>query len=141
MEEKLTPIKIKTWASRTVSGCLDVRVGGNQVHIGTSTTIRDRVFRKWNIPVMHWVVFPVGGKCEPWAIALDVMLTSGYVRRCILNKYNFHLWYFLEDLWMQMNEEQLGLLWRELSSSTPGRTLQAILEEFPKSKSESGLGQ
>ena len=27
MEDKLTPIKIKTWASRTVSGCLDTRVG------------------------------------------------------------------------------------------------------------------
>ena len=27
MEDKLTPIKIKTWASRKVSGCLETRVG------------------------------------------------------------------------------------------------------------------
>ena len=35
MEEKLTPIKLKIWASRIVSGCLKVRVGVNQFHIGT----------------------------------------------------------------------------------------------------------
>ena len=43
MEDKLTPIKINTWASRTVSGCLDTRVGGYQVHLVTSTPIRYRV--------------------------------------------------------------------------------------------------
>ena len=112
MEENLTPINIKTWASWTVSGCLDARVGGKQVHIGTSTRIRDIVYWQGEIIVVHWLVFPVGGKCEPWVIALYVMLPSGYVRRNILNKYRFHLWYFPEDLWMQMNEYQLGLLWR-----------------------------
>ena len=40
MEEKLNPIKINTCESQTVSGCLDARVGGNQVHIGTSTNIK-----------------------------------------------------------------------------------------------------
>ena len=40
MEEKLTPIKINIWASWTVSGCLDARVWGKQVHIGTSTYIK-----------------------------------------------------------------------------------------------------
>ena len=44
MEEKLNPINIKTWASRTISGCLDTRVGGKKVHLVTSTTIRDRVY-------------------------------------------------------------------------------------------------
>ena len=44
MEEKFTPIKINTGASWTVSGCLDARVGVKQVHIGTSTHIRDIVF-------------------------------------------------------------------------------------------------
>ena len=43
MEDKLTPIKIKTWASWTVSGCLDTRVGGKKVHIVTYTPIRDIV--------------------------------------------------------------------------------------------------
>ena len=63
MEEKLTPIKINTWASRTVSGCLYTRVGVNQVHLVKSTTIRDRVCRQWKRTVVHCVVFPVGGKC------------------------------------------------------------------------------
>ena len=40
MEEKLTPIKINTCASWTVSGCLDARFGGKQVHIVTSTYIK-----------------------------------------------------------------------------------------------------
>ena len=44
MEEKLTTVKIKTWESWTVSGCLYERVGGKQVHLGTYTTIRDIVF-------------------------------------------------------------------------------------------------
>ena len=35
MEEKLTPIKLKTWAYRTVSGCSESRVGVKQIHIGT----------------------------------------------------------------------------------------------------------
>ena len=86
MEEKLTPIKIKTWVSRTVSGCLDTRVGGKKVHLVTSTPIRGRVLWQWKITLVHWVVFPVGGKCEPWAVALDVMMPSGYVRRNLLNK-------------------------------------------------------
>ena len=95
MVEKLTPIKINTWASRTVSGCLDTRVGVNQVHLVTSTPIRDIVFWQWDITVVHWVVFPVGGKCEPWVIALNAMSPSGYARRHLLNKEIFHLWYLL----------------------------------------------
>ena len=62
MEDKLTPIKIKTWASRTVSGCLDTRVGGKKVHIVTYTPIRDIEGWKWKMTLVHWVVFPVGGK-------------------------------------------------------------------------------
>ena len=38
-EEK--PIKIKTWANRTISGCLEVRVGGKQVRLGNSDPTRD----------------------------------------------------------------------------------------------------
>ena len=112
MEEKLTPIKINTWASWTVSGCLDARFGGKQVHIGTSTHIRGIVLWQGEIIVVYWIVFPVGGECEPWVIALGVILPSGCVRQNILNKYRFHLWYFPEDLWMRMNEDQLGSLWR-----------------------------
>ena len=65
MEEKLTPIMIKTWASWIVSGCLDARVGGKKTHIGTPTHIRDIVYWQGEIIVVHWVVLPVRGKCEP----------------------------------------------------------------------------
>ena len=95
MEEKLTPIKINTWEFWAVSGCLDTRVGGKKVHLVTYTPIRDIVCWQWNITAVHWVVFPVGLKCEPWAIALDVMSPSGYVRQNLLNKEIFHLWYLL----------------------------------------------
>ena len=44
MEEKLTTVKIKTWESWTVSGCLYERVGGKQVHPGKPDLIRDIVF-------------------------------------------------------------------------------------------------
>ena len=67
MEDKLTPIKIKTLDSRTVSGCLDTRVGVKYVNLVTYTPIRDRVFCKWKRTVVHWVLFPVGGNCESWA--------------------------------------------------------------------------
>ena len=43
MEYKLNPIRVKTWASRYVSGGLEARVGLNQVNLGTSAPIRDRV--------------------------------------------------------------------------------------------------
>ena len=95
MEEKLNNIKIKTWESQTVSGCLDTRVGGKKVHLVTSIPMRDIVCWKWNIIAVHWLVLPVGVKCEPWAIALDVMLPSGYVRQDFLNNEIFHWLYFL----------------------------------------------
>ena len=84
--------------------------------------------------IVHLVVLPVGGKCEPWAITKDVMSPSGYVRRLLLNKEIFKLWYFPGDLWIHMNKEQLGLIWRSLSLCSPGRTLQ-VIEAVIKSKS------
>ena len=61
MEDKLTPIKIKTLDYRTVSGCLDTRVGVKYVHLVTSAPMKDRVCWKWKITVFCYVVFPVGG--------------------------------------------------------------------------------
>ena len=43
-EEKFNPIKLKTWASQTISACLEAMVGVIKVHIGTSSNIRDSVF-------------------------------------------------------------------------------------------------
>ena len=67
------------------------------------------------------------------------MFSSVYVKRHILNKDIFHLWDCPEDPWMQMNEEKLGLLWRDLLSSPPGRILQVFFEAVLNSKSYSGL--
>ena len=86
MEEKLTPINLKTWESQTISWCLEERVVGNKVHTGTPAPIRYRVCCQGKRKVAHWGLFPVGGNCEPWMIAPDVMLPSGYVGQCLLNK-------------------------------------------------------
>ena len=44
MEYKLNPMRVKTWAYLYVSGLLESRVGLNQVNLGTSASIRDRLF-------------------------------------------------------------------------------------------------
>ena len=85
MEEKLTPIKLKTWASWTVSGCLEARVGLKQVHIVTSSPMRDIVFWKRKRTVVHWVFLSVGGKCETWVIAQYVMSPAVYVAVVVLS--------------------------------------------------------
>ena len=58
-----------------------------------------------------------------------------------MNKEIFHLWDCLTDIWMQICEDQLGLLCVYLSSYPPGRTFQVILEAVLKSKSGYVLGQ
>ena len=41
--EEETLIKLKTWESRTISGCLAARVGGKNVNLGTLASTRDTV--------------------------------------------------------------------------------------------------
>ena len=112
MEEKLTPNKIHTWASRTVSGWLEARVGGKQVHIGTSASIRDIVWWKGKIIVLYWVLFSVVGEYEPWVIAPYVMSPSGYVRRRLVspmyleNSINSCHWY-----WIFENSKYYSCYW------------------------------
>ena len=79
MEDKLNPIKLKTWASRNVSGFLEARVGVNQDHLVTPAPIRDRVLWQRKITVVHWVLLLVVGKCETWVMAPYVMSPSLYV--------------------------------------------------------------
>ena len=83
----------------------------------------------------------MGGKFEPWVIAPDVLLALGYVRRHILNKDRFHLRDCLVYLWMQMNEEQLGLIWIDLSLTTPVRIFQVVLESVLQAKPNQALRQ
>ena len=95
---------LKTWASNTISGCLEAKVWGNQVQLGTFALIKDKVCCQEKKTVIHWGLSPVGGKFEPWVIAPNVLFASGYVIRRLLNKERFHLWYCLKDPWMQLNE-------------------------------------
>ena len=85
MEENLTPINLNTWASQTVSECLEERVGVNQVHIGTFAPISDRVFWQGNRTVVHWLLFSVGGNFEPWVIAPYGMSPSVYVAVVVMD--------------------------------------------------------
>ena len=82
------------------------------MQMGNFAPIKDKVFWKGKKTVIHWGFFPVRVKFEPWVITPDVLLASGYARCHIMNKERFHLWYFLEDIWMNMEEEQLGSMWR-----------------------------
>ena len=132
---------MKTWDSKTISVCFEARVGGNKVQLGTFASIKDKVFWKGKKNVIHWGIFPVGGKIEPWVIAHDVLLASGYVIRHLLNKERFHLWDCRSDLWLNMNEEPLGSMWRDLSETPPARILQVILEAVLKSKPNQDLCQ
>ena len=61
MENTLTPIKIKTWESLKISGCLEARVGGKEVHIGTSNHIRYRVCCQGNRTVVNWDFYQLEG--------------------------------------------------------------------------------
>ena len=46
----------------------------------------------------------MGRKIEPWVIPQNILSASGYVRRHLMNKERFHLWDFLSDICMQINE-------------------------------------
>ena len=43
MDEEWTPIELKTWASKTISGCPEANVGGNQLQLGNFAPIKDKV--------------------------------------------------------------------------------------------------
>ena len=98
------------------------------MQLGTFAPIKDKVLWHEKKTVIQWGLFHVGGKFEPWVIAPNVFLSPGYVRRHLLNKERFHLCYLQADPWMHINEEQLGLMWRYLSETSPARILQVVLE-------------
>ena len=62
------------------------------MQLDTFALINDKVCCKLNKTVIHWGLFTVGGRNEPWVIAPDDMSASEYVRRHLLNKERFHLW-------------------------------------------------
>ena len=44
MEERWTPILLKTCYSKTISGFLEAKVGGKQVRLGNFLSIKDKFF-------------------------------------------------------------------------------------------------
>ena len=46
IEEKWTPIELKTWASKTISGCLEDNVGYKKAQMGTFSPIKGKAFWK-----------------------------------------------------------------------------------------------
>ena len=64
--EEETTIKLNTWASRTISGCLEARVGGNKATLGNLAPTRDIVRWQINRTMVHWGLYPLGIKYEPW---------------------------------------------------------------------------
>ena len=91
VEEDWTPIVLKTWESKTISGSLEAEVGGKQAKLGTFAPIKDKVCWQRKKTMIHWGLFPVGGKFEPWVIAPDILLASGYVRPHLMKNERFHL--------------------------------------------------
>ena len=92
MEEEWAPTVLKTWAPNTIYGSLETKVGGEQVQLGTFSPIKYKVFWHGRKTELYWGLFPVLVQFEPWVIAPNVLLASGYVRRNLLNKDKFHLW-------------------------------------------------
>ena len=58
--------------------------------------------------MVHWGLYLVGRKQEPWIIAPEVMSLTGYVRRMLLFKENVHLWDCMADMWQKVIENHLG---------------------------------
>ena len=83
---------LETWASWTLRGCLYAKVGGAMAQLGTAAPIRELVCLHGNRTVLHWVLYPVGGKQEPWIIDPEVMSPTGFVRRRLLFKEKFQIW-------------------------------------------------
>ena len=86
------PIVLKTLASKTISVSLEDKFGSKQVNLGTFLPIKDKCYWQGKKTLIHWGLFPVGVKFEPWVIAPGVLSESGYVRRHLLNKERFILW-------------------------------------------------
>ena len=59
----------------------------------------------------------------------------------LLNKDRFHLWDCPTDLWVQMNKEQLGSMWRNLSATPLARILWVISEAVLQAKPDQAIGQ
>ena len=73
--------------------------------------------------MVHWGLYTVVGKKEPWIITPEVMYLTGYVSRRLLFKKKLNSWDLLENLWQQIHEDQLGAMWRDVVACPPDRIL------------------
>ena len=58
--------------------------------------------------MLHWGLYLVGRKQEPWIIAPEVMSLTGYVWKMFLSKETFHLWDCMADMWKKVIEYHMG---------------------------------
>ena len=57
VEEEWTPIVLKTWASKNISGRIEAKVGGEKGHLGTFAPIKYKVCWKGKKTVIQWGIF------------------------------------------------------------------------------------
>ena len=62
VEEEWNNIVLKTWAPKTISGCLEAKVGWKQVYLVTFAPIKDKSFWQGKKTVIYWGLFSVGEK-------------------------------------------------------------------------------
>ena len=62
--------------------------------------------------MVKWELYTAGKERETQVIAPDVFPTTGYVRQPILITYNLHLWDYPQELWVRINQDQSGGLWK-----------------------------
>ena len=96
-------LKIRTYPSSVLSGCLEERVGGSHTNLASDIPIRDKLSWKGNKTVINWVSYPVGKKLYPWLVAPEVMYSTDFVKLHVLLKKRSHMWDYPEYLWLYMN--------------------------------------
>ena len=107
-------------ASQAINGSLEVRVGGKPAELGTLAPIHDRLCWQGNQIVVYWGLYPFGKGRDPWVIAPDVISSTGYVLRPLMINKKFHMWDYTQGLWGRINQDQLGVIWKDISMQTLG---------------------
>ena len=55
-------VELKTWAYRTLSGCLEAKVDGTTARLRKMSPIKDKVCCQGKTTVVNWGLYQVGGK-------------------------------------------------------------------------------
>ena len=83
---------LKKCVSRKSCACLDAKVGGMMVRLGTAALIKDQVCFQGKRTLLHCVMYPKGGRKEPWVFSTEDMSPIGFMQHLILVKEKYHWW-------------------------------------------------